>query len=264
VLFIMRAAGREARLARLKSAFVSNVSHEMKTPIALIRLFAESIELGRITSEAKRREYIRSIRNECIRITRLIDNVLDFSKMQAHSKRYDLRPADPAAAIEEVLETYRDSITGAGFTLNVDIARPLPPVRLDANAFAQALLNLLDNAVKYSREIKEIGVRVYPHKAGVTIEVSDRGIGIPREEQERIFEEFYRVNTSLVHDTKGTGLGLSLTRHIIEAHGGDISVKSRPGDGSCFRISLPAMAEPAAGAPATARQGASLAPTAHR
>jgi signal transduction histidine kinase len=235
----LRAIGREAKLAELKSAFVSNVSHEMKTPLALIRMFAETLELGRVKSAEKMQEYFRVIHNESRRLSQLIDNILDFAKMEAGRREYQFAPGDVAEVVESVLRSYEDQITSAGFDLAVDLEPRLPAVLMDANALSQAVLNILSNAVKYSAGVKKIRVSVSRCGEHVAIEVADSGIGIPRSEHARIFEKFHRVSAPLVHNTKGSGLGLTLCKHIVEAHGGRILVESAPAQGSRFTILLP-------------------------
>jgi signal transduction histidine kinase len=145
-----------------------------------------------------------------------------------------------AEVVEEVLKSYEYQITSDGFELTTDIAADLPPVSIDRDAISQALLNLVNNAVKYSDDVKKISVRLRRRDGFVAIEVADHGIGIPRSEQEKIFEKFYRVSTGLVHDTKGSGLGLALVKHIVEAHKGKIQLESAPGRGSRFTILIPA------------------------
>ncbi len=235
---------RELRLSRLKSDFVANVSHELKTPLALIRLYAETLELARVPSEGRKSEYYRVIGKESRRLTQLINNILDFSRIEAGRKEYRLVPSDIAAVVRDVVESYRFAIEKLGFALSVELQDDLPPLELDPEAVSQALINLLNNAVKYSPEQKAITVRLARKAERVRLSVSDRGIGIPRSEQRRIFEKFYRVETSLVHATKGSGLGLALVQHIVEAHGGKVEVDSTPGGGSTFTISLPLPVEP--------------------
>ena len=241
ITLILRSAAREARLARAKSAFVSNVSHELKTPLALIRLFAETLELGRVKDPEKAREYYRIINHESSRLTQLINNILDFSKIEAGAKEYAFARGEVGAVVEEVVKSYEFQITRAGFDLKVNVGRDLPKVWIDRDALSQALLNLIDNAVKYSAERKSIVVHAYHARAegAVVVEVSDRGIGIPHSEQEKIFEKFYRVGAGAVHDTRGSGLGLALVRHIAAAHRGRVTVESVPGRGSRFRIHVP-------------------------
>ncbi|MGH9842599.1 MAG: sensor histidine kinase [Blastocatellia bacterium] len=240
-LFLMlRATAREMKLAETKSAFVSNVSHELKTPLTLIGLLAETGELGRIKNPEKAREYFRLINHESRRLTQLINNILDFSRIEAGRRAYQFAPADAGEVVGEVMQSYTYALNEAGFVVRRECERDLPLALLDRDAIEQATLNLLNNAVKYSADEKRIEVRVSARGAQVAIEVADCGIGIPRDEQEKIFEQFYRVDTGLVHDTKGSGLGLAIVKHIVEAHHGRIEVESAPGQGSRFTILLPA------------------------
>lgn len=239
IILTVRAAIRELRLAQMKSAFVSNVSHELKTPLSLISLFAEILELGRVKDENKKREYYRIIRNETRRLNKLIENILDFSKIEAGRKDYHFAENDIGELIENVIFDYQFQINNSGFELKTNIGRNLPAVFIDRDAIAQAVINLLDNAIKYSAEIKKISISTKTHKSNVLIEIADCGIGISKREQKKIFEKFYRVGNDLLHNVKGSGLGLALVKHIIEAHKGKITVKSELGKGSCFTISIP-------------------------
>jgi signal transduction histidine kinase len=241
---------REMALARLKSDFVSNVSHDLRTPLSLIRLYAETLEMGRVNDEDRRQEYFRIIHKESERLTGLINNILDFSRIEAGRQEYDFRETDVAALVRETLDSYRFEIEQQGFTLETEIVAGLPRLRVDREAIARSLLNLVQNAMNYSGERKFL--RVVLRRAGqsVRLEVLDRGIGIPRSEQRRIFEKFYRVGDPLVHNTKGSGLGLALVRHIVEDHRGEIRVESDPGQGSRFIILLPIPAPAGEAAPA--------------
>jgi len=239
IVLTLRATDREIRLAQAKSGFVSNVSHELKTPLSLISLFAEILELGRVKNDDKKREYYGIIRDESHRLTKLIDNILDFSKIEAGHKAYNFDFGNIGEVVENVLSSYQYQITNFGFEVKTNIENNIPPVLIDRDAIAQAILNLLDNAIKYSGEIKEISIEVKTRDSYLNIEIEDRGLGIPRSEKTKIFEKFYRVGNGLVHDVKGSGLGLSLVKHIIEAHKGKISVESEVGKGSRFTISIP-------------------------
>jgi signal transduction histidine kinase len=230
---------REIHLSRLKSDFVANVSHELKTPLALIRLFAETLELGRVQSEEKAKQYYRLINKESQRLTQLINNILDFSRIEAGRKEYRFAPTDVAQIVSDVVDAYRFQIEQNGFELDVDVAEDLPEVEADKEALGQALLNLVNNAIKYSRDGKYLRLEVSRRGDEVRIAVSDRGIGIAKGEQKKIFDKFYRAEDSLVHETKGSGLGLPLVRHIMEAHGGSVEVESSPGKGSTFTLVLP-------------------------
>ncbi len=238
-----RSVSKEVALARLKSDFVSNVSHELRTPLSLIRLYAETLELGRVTERGKVEGYYRIIRQESERLTALINNILDFSRIEAGRKEYDFRPTDLAELVTDTLDAYRGQIDEQGFVFEQDIDRTLPTVKVDREAIARSLVNLINNALKYSDREKFIGVRLYQTDGSLRLSVADRGIGIARSEQAKIFEKFYRAGDPLVHNTKGSGLGLSLVRHIAHAHGGEVEVESTPGKGSTFTLSLPIAAE---------------------
>jgi signal transduction histidine kinase len=229
---------KEMALARLKSDFVSNVSHELRTPLSLIRLYAETLEMGRITSPEKYQEYYKIIRKESERLTGLINNILDFSRIEAGRKEYDFRETDMSELVHNTLDSYRYQLEQSGFQFEEKIDE-VPSMRVDREAMARSLLNLVNNALKYSQDRKYIGVNLYRDNGSVKLEVVDQGIGIPHQEQQKIFEKFYRVGDPLVHNTKGSGLGLSLVRHIVQAHGGEVSVDSAPGQGSKFTIVLP-------------------------
>ena len=236
-----RNVSRELALAKLKSDFVSNVSHELRTPLALIRLYAETLELGRLPNPMKQHEYHEIIRKESERLTGLINNILDFSRIEAGKKEYTFRQTDVADLVRSTLESYRFEIEQNGFHFEEKIENNLPPLQVDREAIARSLLNLVNNAVKYSDSDRYLGVSLYRHNGSVNLEVVDHGIGIPANEQPKIFDKFYRVCDPLVHNTKGSGLGLSLVRHIVQAHGGEVVVESAPGKGSKFTITLPVL-----------------------
>src|ERR1700728_255276 len=234
-----RNVSREMNLAKLKSDFVANVSHELRTPLALIRLYAETLELGRLTAKEKYQEYFRIIREESERLTALINNILDFSRIEAGRKEYEFKETNLADLVRSTLDSYRFQIEQNGFSFEENISSDVPPVNVDREAIARSLLNLVNNALKYSKDQKYIGVSLYRANSHVNLEVQDHGIGIPPKEQEKIFEKFYRCGDPLVHNIKGSGLGLSLVRHIARAHGGEVLVESTPQKGSKFTIALP-------------------------
>jgi signal transduction histidine kinase len=238
--FALRTASREMRLSQMKTDFVSNVSHELRTPLSSIRVFGEFLKLGRVTEQEKIREYGEYVETESRRLTQLINNILDFSKIESDRKIYHFECANLEELIAVTLKCYDVQLKqhDIGVLFHPSSA-PLPPVLIDTDAIAQAFMNLLDNAVKYSGKGKEIEVRLGLKEAFATISVTDHGIGIPREEQGKIFEKFYRVSTGLVHDVKGSGLGLSLVKHIVKAHRGRVVVESEPNRGSTFTLYLP-------------------------
>jgi signal transduction histidine kinase len=233
-------AARQMRLSQMKSDFVSNVSHELRTPLASIRVFGEFLRLGRVDSPEKAREYGDYIETESRRLTQLVNNILDFASIESGRKSYVFETADAEEVVAETLKTFGVRLRQSGFRIAFEGPEsPLPPVRLDRGALAQSLSNLLDNAVKYSNGSTEIEAGVRRDGDWIVIWVRDHGIGIPRDEQAKIFERFHRVSTGLVHDVKGSGLGLSIVQHIVQAHHGRVTVESRPGEGSTFSIHLP-------------------------
>jgi signal transduction histidine kinase len=187
----------------------------------------------------KKQEYYRIVRKESERLTALINNILDFSRIEAGRKEYEFRETDIAELVHNTLDSYRYQIEQQGFAFEESIDSSLPKVYVDREAIARALVNLVNNALKYSADEKFLGVKLYRENGALKLEVVDRGIGITRREQSKIFEKFYRTGDPLVHNTKGSGLGLSLVRHITQAHGGEIAVESTPGKGSKFTLSLP-------------------------
>ena len=230
---------RETEMARLKSDFVANVSHDLKTPLSVIRMFGETLEMGRVTDEARRQEYYRVITREGERLTRLIDNVLDFSRIEGGRQTYETAPTPIEPLVRGTLEAFAYPLAQQGFKVEVSVAPDLPDVALDADAVGQALANLIDNAIKYSADERLLAVDVRVADERLVIAVTDRGLGIAPEEQARIFEKFYRVGRSDTQGRRGSGVGLALVRHIAEAHGGDVTVESAPGRGSRFALRLP-------------------------
>jgi len=240
ITFMLRTASREVRLSRMKSEFVSNVSHELRTPLASIRVFGEFLRLGRVQDADKSRRYGEYIENESRRLTQLINNILDFSKIESGAKRYELEPTDLDEIVRESIQTWAVGLKHRGVQLRYEPpAAAISEVVADGEAIRQALANLVDNAVKYSGDGKEIVVSLRRDQDRLDLSVRDVGIGISRSEQQKIFERFHRVGTGLVHDVKGSGLGLSIVQHIVLAHGGEILVDSEPGRGSTFSIRLP-------------------------
>jgi len=234
---------KEIALSQLKSAFVADVSHELKTPLALIRLFGETLAEGRVTDPAKQREYFEIIQRESTRLTHLIDNILDFARIEAGRKEYRLAPVDVGEVVRSTYDSYRHDLDHNGFEHRLTVAADLPRIDADPDAISQALLNLMSNAVKYCDDERFLSVEVSPEtrrgRHGVLIAVHDRGIGIAPEVRPYLFEGFYRAADERVRKRRGTGLGLAVVKHIVEVHGGCIDVESRLVKGSTFRIFLP-------------------------
>lgn len=236
VLLLTRDVRREADVAKVKSNLVSGVSHELKTPLTVIRLYAETLSGDPQAAVEERLGYYDIITRESQRLTTLIDKVLDFSRIERGQKTYHLADGDLRRVVEETLASYESYLRHRGFSVEIDIRTP-PPARFDADAVAEALVNLLDNAVKYSSESRWIGVRLSERGPDAALEVEDRGIGIADSDRQRIFGQFFRAGKQT--GTGGYGLGLFLVKHIMDAHGGRIDVESEPGRGSLFRLVFP-------------------------
>ncbi len=238
-IFLLRWIDREIEAAEQKARFVSSVSHELKTPIALVRLYAETLELGRVRDPERAREFLQVISREAERLTHLINNVLDISRIDAKRKTYSFADGDLVQIVNDTLDAYRYQLDAQGIRVT-RLLEPGPlPARVDPEAITRALLNLLDNAVKYANGAEEIQVVLKRHGRHAHLSVHDRGIGIPAAEQQRIFDLFYRGSDGLAPGVKGSGLGLTLVKHIAEAHGGRVYVKSKVGEGSTFTIEIP-------------------------
>jgi signal transduction histidine kinase len=240
IVLALRTASREMKLSMMKNDFVSNVSHELRTPLSSIRVFGEFMRRGRVAEQSKIREYGEYIESESRRLTQLINNILDFSRIESGQRVYSFEDADIEEVVTSALTTCAVRLRSKGF--NIEFSGPeetLPLMAIDAGAVDRAICNLLDNAAKYSGDDRQILVTLEPLDSELKISVKDHGIGISKEEQKRIFDRFHRVSTGLVHDVKGSGLGLSIVQHIAQAHGGKVTVQSELGKGSTFSIVLP-------------------------
>jgi signal transduction histidine kinase len=230
---------RQLVVAQQKTDFVSNVSHELKTPLTSIRMFSELLAEGRVAEEEKRQSYLKIISAETARLTRLINNILDFARMGKGEKQYRFESCDVAKIIREAVENYRPQLESHGFIVETEIPTDSPNARGDCDALSQVILNLLSNAEKYSAEKKEIRVEVERCDDSIEVCVMDRGLGVPAGCREKIFEQFYRAHDALNSGIQGSGLGLTLSRQIARAHYGDVLYKPRVGGGSIFVLHLP-------------------------
>lgn len=223
----------------MKSDFVSSVSHELKTPLTSIKVLTERLLAGKVKNPAKMKQYFSMISQDTDKLTRLVKNVLDFSKIEEGQKEYELEETDVAQWLIQTIEDFRkDRIQGA-IKIHIEIAKNIPPLPLDRDALAQAINNLLDNALKFSPKKKEVEVHVKSDQEAVIIEVKDRGIGIPQDEWDKIFDKFYQGSNAFRQSVKGTGLGLTLVKRAVEAHGGSVCVESKMGQGSTFSLIFP-------------------------
>ncbi len=230
---------RDRQVRQLKEDFISNVSHELKTPLSLIRMFSEILVTGRIRREDKKLEYYRIIHSESDRMSRLINNLLDFANLVRGVEHKNFEKTNIAQLVAKALEAYRYEAQKDGFQLNLEADADIPDSFADPNAITMAFLNMLDNSVKYSEGQKQIEVRVRQTNGFIDLSVIDKGIGIPLSEQQRIFDKFYRGNEPAIRRIRGSGIGLSITKNVAEMHGGEVLVQSEPGKGSAFTLRIP-------------------------
>jgi two-component system phosphate regulon sensor histidine kinase PhoR len=252
VFAILLAAERARRISALKSEFVANVSHELKTPLALVRMFAEMLQSGRVASDEKRKEYLDIIMRESERLSGLIENVLDFARVERGRDAYDLAEGDVGEAVTRAANVYRYRAERENIKIEVDVAEDLPRALIDERALQLAVINLIDNALKYAPDGELVTVSAAPHGDDrIAVKVKDRGPGVPADERTRIFERFVRGESAETgkgekraekgrSPVRGSGIGLALVKHIAEAHGGRTWVESEVGKGATFIITIPA------------------------
>jgi two-component system, OmpR family, phosphate regulon sensor histidine kinase PhoR len=239
-LAIIYVAGRrERQLAQLKEDFISNVSHELKTPLSLIRMFSEMLVSNRVKSDSARQEYYGIIHSESDRMGRLVANLLDFARLERESHSMHFEKMNIAQLVMKELEAFRHQMQKEGFELVTRIDGGIPETMADPNAISMAFFNLLDNAIKYSGEQKRVTVSVSQDHGSIDLAVKDEGSGIPEAERQKIFEKFFRGSSATVKKIRGSGIGLSITKQVAEMHGGEICLQSEPGQGSTFILRIP-------------------------
>jgi len=238
----MAVLNREARLSKLQTDFVNKVSHDLRTPLTSIRMFVETLQLGRIQDPAKQSEALEIISEETTRLSSLIGRLLDWARMESGRRSYQLRREPVDEIVDAALDAFAPQRLDARVKLSRAVAPGLPPVMADRQALAEAILDLLNNAYKYTDgEEKRIEVRASRAGPAVLVEVQDNGPGIPARDQKRIFDKFYRGSEPLLRAIEGTGLGLAMVKHIVAGHGGRVAVSSELGKGATFTITLPAV-----------------------
>ena len=230
---------RQARLARLRTDLVAAVSHELKTPLASMRLLVETLIEDGLQNERTAREYLEMIARENQRLSHLIDNFLAFSRIERRRQQFDFAETRAEELIQPAVSVVRERFGNPEAHIEVDVSAGLPPLWADRDAMVTVLLNLLDNAYKYGGPEKWVSLRAFPENGSVVFAVKDKGVGIARRDQRRIFRSFYRVDQRLARETGGCGLGLSIVDFIVREHGGSVEVESQPGAGSTFRVVLP-------------------------
>ena len=238
-LFAAQFFRRQARVNRLKTDLLAAVSHELKTPLASMRLLLETLLEGERPDASTTREYLQLIAGENLRLARLVENFLTFSRIERNRQRFEFTQTSAGAVVQAAMDAMRERLHAPDCQFAVEVSRDLPPVLADPDALTTVLLNLLDNAYKYTPAEKRIRVRAYQEDGRLVFDVEDNGIGIAPRDQRRIFRRFYQVDRRLARETGGCGLGLSIVEFIVRAHGGEVKVDSRPGAGSTFHVRLP-------------------------
>ena len=237
--FATRAVGRQIRLNKMKNDFIATVSHELKTPLASMRVLVDTLLEGNVKDEAQSEEYLRLTAKENERLSRMIDNFLTFSRMERNKKAFEMTPVNPAAIANDAAEAVRTKYASHNCQFAVEIAENLPEISADHDAMVTILVNLLDNACKYTGDQKQITLKVFTEGDYICFAVSDNGIGLARRHIRRIFDSFYQIDNSLARKAEGCGLGLSIVKFIVDAHKGKITVESKSGKGSTFTVKLP-------------------------
>ena len=239
LVLTIRSVSHELELARMKSDFVSTVSHEFKSPLTSIRQLAEMLQSGRVPSEERRQKYYDVLLEQSERLALLTDNILSLAKIEEGRAEFAFETMDISVLLTEVVTSIRERVRHEGFDISLDVEGALPLLAVDRTALSQALTNLIDNAIKYSGDSRKISVSARLEEQAVVIAVQDFGVGIKKEDIDKVFERFYRGGDELTRTVKGSGLGLTLVREIVAAHRGKVHVESEPGKGSVFSIRLP-------------------------
>jgi signal transduction histidine kinase len=242
VILAVRGLGKEAEAMKLRSALIANVSHELRTPLSMIRLGAETLKRGSRLKEQERQEIEDQILREVLHLSHLVENVLDVARIQHRAaKAMAFVPVEPRDLVTTLVSTYQSWIRSKGFEIKLHIDEEIEAQLWDRDAVSRALLNLIDNAIKYSADERSVEVFVRSTQENVIIEVKDRGIGISQRDLTRIFDPYFRAQFSDTQTRRGAGLGLTLVQQIVASHEGRVEVESQPGSGSTFRMVFPRM-----------------------
>lgn len=243
LVFMFISAQKERALAERQAGFLANVTHELKTPLAVMQAAGENLADGRVKDENRLKNYGSHIFNEAVRLRRMIEKLLDVAKADAGKSLIEPHPVDIKELIYSYLDEHRKYIENKGFSIDLDLEEDIPMVMLDADSFDTIFSNLIENAVKYSKDEKYIGINLHRNDKNVELEVIDHGVGMIKKDISHIFDKFYRAEDSLTAKTKGHGLGLSIVKNLVELNGGTIDVKSKAGEGSTFVVTFPILVD---------------------
>jgi len=240
IIIIIRNIQNALKVAQLKSDFVSNVSHEIRTPLSLIKMYAETLMLNRLSNEERKAQYYKVIYQESGRLTHLVNNILDFSRIEANKKVYNFELIAFNKLVKKIHQSYEHTFSEKQVSCTLSLSPDSAKINADPQAIEEAISNLIENAIKYNKDQKsEININTEVKNGMIVCAVKDSGLGIPKSELDKIFDKFYRVENALTQRTKGTGMGLSLVKHIVDAHEGSIEVQSKVNVGSTFMLSFP-------------------------
>ncbi|MCJ7580395.1 MAG: HAMP domain-containing histidine kinase, partial [Candidatus Aminicenantes bacterium] len=238
-MLVVRTITHEMEVLRIKSDFVSSVSHEFKTPITSIKVLIERLRQGKVNSSHKKKEYYSIISEDADKLSSMVRNILDFSKVEEGRKEFVFQESDVAQLVKDEIENFKKVKIYAGIKIDLQIFPDIPRIYVDRESFSLALVNLLDNAFKFSLEKKELFIEVKRDAEDVRVDIKDKGLGIPSGEMDKIFDKFYRGKNAVQQPIRGTGLGLALVKHALEAHGGKVLAESKVGQGSTFSLVFP-------------------------
>lgn len=244
LLFMFVTAQREQALAKRQAGFLANVTHELKTPLAVMQAAGENLADGRVEDRTRLKTYGNHIYSEAVRLRRMIDKLLDVAKADAHESLLEPKPVQLGDLLDDYLHDHRSFIENKGFTLQTTIPDSMPLTMVDVESFETILTNLIENAIKYSNDEKFIGISLSHHNRNILLAIEDRGVGIPEKSIKHIFEKFYRAEDALTAHTKGHGLGLSIVKNLVAQNGGSIQVDSEEGTGTTFFVTFPVFTEP--------------------
>jgi len=240
IVLVFKSIKKQIHLAQLKSDFVSNISHDIRTPLSLIYMYAESLKMGRVRSREKEKEYLEVLLKETRRLSGIVNKILNFSQIEKGKREYNFERINLNEIVKEVLSTYSYHLKNKDFNYDIDLDSEILTIMADKEAVTDAVVNLIDNSIKYSLEKKYIEIKTGKSSDYIYLEVRDKGKGISEKELKHIFDQFYRVtSTDITPETKGSGLGLSIVKHIMDAHKGIIKVFSKKGKGSRFILYFP-------------------------
>ena len=251
LVFMFTSAQKERALAERQAGFLANVTHELKTPLSVMQAAGENLSDGRVEDQSRIQSYGTHIYNEAVRLRKMIEKLLDVAKADAGQSLIEPKPVNIEKLVQNYVQEHKAYIDNKDFTLETSVAENMPMAMIDTDNFDTILTNLVENAIKYSRKDKYVGIFLDVQDGKIRLRVKDHGVGMSRKVMSHIFDKFYRAEDTLTAQTKGHGLGLSIVKNLVELNGGNITVKSEEGKGSTFQVTFPILVDE----PSTTQQG---------